>query len=217
MAGKPAVPGAFHCLLPVSGIVILAFMKMNLISQLLMLVFLVALATVAGAEVEKIATPNQKGLGFVWWPKLPAIDGWKQDNEASWHFGTNALAPVGATFSNAETVMYAKALFKSRIPDAKTLVEFIARDKADILKQSPNTMVDPAANLTTADRRSAITVEYLPKGAGNWERVAYLEEGEFYLVFTISSRTQNGFEANMAAFERLISQYREKPVAVPPK
>ncbi len=190
---------------------------MSHLPKLLILIFLGALAASAGAEIEKIATPNQKGLGFIWWPKLPVIDGWQQDKEASWHFGANALAPIGATFSNAESVMYAKALYKARIADSKTLEEFIARDKADVLKQSPNTIIDPVATLTTADRRTATTVEFVPKAAGNWERVAYLEEGDFYLVFTISSRTKKGYEANLPAFERLVSQYREKPAATQPK
>ena len=72
-------------------------------------------------------------------------------------------------------------------------------------------VIRDAAALTSADGRKVVSLSYTPNSAGNWERVSYLEEGEFFLIFTVSSREQKGFDASAKAYETLISQYREKP------
>jgi hypothetical protein len=64
----------------------------------------------AAGEIEKRATACERVLCFHWWPKLPPLEGWHQDEARSFAFGVNALAPDGFTFGDAETVIYAKAL-----------------------------------------------------------------------------------------------------------
>ena len=39
--------------------------------------------------------------------------------------------------------------------------------------------------------------------------MSYGEEGEFYLVFTVSSRSQSGFNSAVVAYEKLIAGYRK--------
>ena len=67
--------------------------------------FLVA-SSAAQAEIEKIAIPGEKGFSFYWWPKLTSVDGRHQDRAHSFFYGSNALAPDGFTFKNAESVNY---------------------------------------------------------------------------------------------------------------
>jgi hypothetical protein len=165
----------------------------------------------AVAEIEKIAIPGEKGICFYWWPKLLPLPGWQQDRGYSLENSVNALAPVGETFSNAETVMYANAIFKPRIPDLKSLKMLIESDKSDFLKNFPGVVIQDAPTLFSADGRGLISLTYTPTTTGNWERVSYLEEKEYYLIFTISSRTKMGFEESMKAYEMLIFQYSENP------
>ena len=165
----------------------------------------------AFAEIEKIAIPGEKGMSLYWWPKLSPVSGWEQDRDFSYKFSANALAPTGASFADAETVLYAKAVFKPRAPKAKSLAMLMESDKKDFLANVPGISIQDAPSLVTADGKKLISLTYTPKEEGNWERVSYLEEGEFYLVFTVSSRTQAGFLATVKAYETLIALYKEKP------
>ena len=67
-------------------------------------------------------------LRLMWWPQVVAPPGWNVDEPASRHYAFRALAPVGQDFSQAVTVMYAKAAFKPRVANAGDLGAFIAQD-----------------------------------------------------------------------------------------
>ena len=177
----------------------------------LFIIAALCLVPTAQAEIEKIAIPGEQGLHFYWWPKLPKVAGWHQDREQCFQFKVNALAPDNATFSNAETVMYAKAIFKPRDPEIKSLEMLISRDKDIFLKESPGIEIQKAKPLVTADGKKFKSFTFFPKGSGNWERVTYGEEGEFFLIFTVSSRSKASFDATGSAYEKLVAQYKENP------
>jgi hypothetical protein len=172
---------------------------------------LLLMSATAFAEIEKFAIPGEKGMAFHWWPKLAPVAGWTQDKDFSFKYSINALAPIGASFADSETVMYAKAIYKPRVPDLKSLAALIENDKKDFVMNVPGVMIQEAKALVTADGKSAVSLIYAPRSKGNWERVSYFEEGDFYLIFTVSSRTENGFLATIKAYEKLLSQYKEKP------
>lgn len=176
-----------------------------------LLIIALLFSAYAQADIEKIALPGEKGMSFYWWPKLPSVAGWHQDKDSSFRYSVNALAPDSGTFSNAETVMYAKASYKPRIPKIKSLEMLIASDKEDFLKNVPGVEIQEAKPLITADGKPFKSFTYFPKNAGNWERVTYGEEGEFFLIFTISSRSKAGYDANAQAYEKLIKLYKEQP------
>ena len=48
------------------------------------------------------------------------------------------------------------------------------------------------------------------KGKGNWERVSYGEKGDFYLIFTVSSRTEQGYKVALSAYKQFVNGYKEK-------
>jgi hypothetical protein len=165
----------------------------------------------AQAEIEKIAIPGEKGMSLYWWPKLPNVAGWHQDRDSSLHYSVNALALDNAEFANTETVMYAKAIFKPRDPEIKSLEMLIARDKKDFLKNVSGVELREVKSLATADGKQFKSFVFSPKGSGNWERVTYGEEGEFFLIFTVSSRSKAGYDATESTYEKLIGLYKEKP------
>jgi hypothetical protein len=171
---------------------------------------LILLPASASAEMEKTALVCPEQLCLYWWPRLPAIEGWHQDREQSYKIAANALAPDGSDFSKAETVMYVKASYKPKIPDTKSLEMFISDDLKSFSKDS-NTTVAEVTELVTADGKRLKSFTFFPVNSGNWERVAYGEEGDFYLVFTLSSRTEAGYKKALAAYEALVRGYREKP------
>lgn len=172
--------------------------------------FLVALS-VAQAEIEKIAIPGEKGMSFYWWPKLTPVEGWHQDRENSFFYSANALAPDGFTFKSAESVMYARALFKPRERDIKSLEALIESDRKDFEANVPGVSIHEVAALSSSDGQKFRSFTFFPTSGGNWERVSYGEEGEFYLIFTISSRSLSGFNAAVGAYEKLIAGYNQSP------
>jgi len=173
--------------------------------------------TPAVAEIEKLAVPGDEGLCFYWWPKLPVLAGWQQDREQSFNYSANALAPEGSTFADAETVMYARAIYKPREPETKSVEQLIENDRRDFGAHSPGIVIREAPLLVTADGQRLRSFSFVPKSAGNRERVSYGEEGDFYLIFTISSRSLDGYNASMPAYEQLIKRYRSAPAATPPQ
>jgi hypothetical protein len=161
------------------------------------------------AAIEKIAIPGKTGISFYWWPKLASVDGWHQDQEHSFYYSANAFAPDGFTFKNAESVMYAKAIYKLRVPNLKSLDALIENDRRDFEKNVPGISVREVAALSTADGQKFRSFTFFPTSTGNWERVSYGEEGEFYLVFTVSSRSQSAFNVAVSAYEKFIASYKK--------
>jgi hypothetical protein len=162
-------------------------------------------------EIEKIGTPCEQGICLSWWPKLPAVGGWHHERDASLQYGANALAPDGFSFSNAEVVMYAAALYKPRMPATKSVDTLIADDKKKFLAQDPSILVSEVSSITTADGQRMRSFSFFPKAKGNWERVSYGEEDDFFLVFTISSRSLEAYKLRQADYEALVARYRTKP------
>ena len=162
----------------------------------------------ASAEIEKTAVPTDRGLILHWWPKLPDVAGWHFDREASDHYGFAAWVPDNFTFANAETVIYARAIYKPRDPGTKSVDMLIEQDKQHVLAKAPGTRIESAPSLPTADGRNLRSLSFAPSGNGNWERAGYGEEGDYYLIFIVSSRSQAGYQTAKAAFETFIARYR---------
>jgi hypothetical protein len=183
----------------------------NQFTRILLGLLLAATSAFAVAEVEKSANPGVKRTEFNWWPKLPDVPGWRQDMESSFQHNINALAPVGKQFSGAETLIYAKAVFKHHVPEVKSLAALIDNEKNDFLKNEPGGLIRQSPALSTADGAKVVSLTYIRKSHANWERVSYLDEDEFYIIFTISSDTKSGFDASSKVYENLISRYRKTP------
>jgi hypothetical protein len=183
-------------------------MKARIIFTIVCVLFL---SVNAIAEVEKLAIPCKEQICFYWWPKVPPTSGWHHDREYSLRYGVNAIAPDGFTFNNAVTVMYAKAEYKPRMPEATSIEMVIANDKKTFLESYPGIVISEDSPLTTADGQKLRSFTFFPKEKGNWERVSYGEEGEFFLIFTLSSRTRADYDKALGVYEDIIRHYKEKP------
>lgn len=180
------------------------------------LLFLLVSSTSANAEIEKVVVvPCEQKLCFYWWPKLAVIKGWHHDREHSYLYSANAQAPDGYTFANAESVIYAKALYKPRIPETTSLEMLIKNDKEQFLSRDASIIVSKIDPLITGDGQILKSFTFFPKEKGNWEQVSYGEEGEFYLIFTVSSRTKEGFTKALGSYRQFISQYKSGSTVSP--
>lgn len=181
---------------------------MKMIIRLCCLLLLLTVA--AQAEIEKIAQVCDSGICFYWWPKLPRIKGWHQDTDRSYLYSINALAPDGFSFANAETVMYAAAIYKPRVPETNSLAMFIEDDKRHALNSVADIAITETDPLVTGDGESMRSFTFFPKSKGDWERVSYGEEGDYYLVFTLSSHSRAGFDKTQSTYRELIANYRAR-------
>jgi hypothetical protein len=173
------------------------------------LLVLLAASTPISADIYKLAVPTDQGIQFYWWPIVPSIDGWTHDEGASRAHGVNALVPAGQTFSGAPAIIYARAMYKPRIPEVKSLGQLITDDIATFKQDFPGVAVDKLSAIRDGDGRSHPYYSFNPKGNGSWELVAYGEEGDFYLIFTLSGQSKAARDAARSAFEKLVSRYRE--------
>jgi hypothetical protein len=171
----------------------------------------VLLATAgAQARMVKQARSTSSGICLFLWPDLPRIDGWSQDTEQSFHYNCNALAPDGSTFADAETVIYARAVYKPQAPESPTLEMFIEGDTGQFARSPQKSTVAEVQPLSTADGLALRSFTFFPGssgGEGNWEQVCYGEEGDFYLVFALSARSREGYQKALPAYKRLVGSY----------
>lgn len=177
----------------------------------LLALFFLLLSGAASAQMEKIATSTNSGIEFQWWPKVLPPVGWHFDPGSSHHFSFNAMAPDGSTFSKADTVMYAKAEYKPRVPETKTLAQLVAQDISDFHQAYPGLAVTVEQPVSSADHKQLQIITFAPSTGGNWERVAYGENSDFYVLFAVSSRTQGGLKRAMPAFKAMVGSYRVGP------
>jgi hypothetical protein len=161
------------------------------------------------AEMEKTIVPCEQKICFHWWPKLPAIEGWHNDREYSLKYSYNAQAPDGFTFADAEAVIYANALYKPSVPNLTTLEMIIDSDRQKFLASDPATVIKEVQPLTTTDGKHFKSFTFYSPSHGSWDRVSYGEEGGFYLIFTLSSGTNAGYQKAVSAYEQFIERYKE--------
>jgi hypothetical protein len=171
----------------------------------------ILLTSVAHAEVTRLAFPSDSGFDLVWWPKLTAPASWEQDYDASVANAINVLVPKGGSFSDADTIMYARAFFRETPGTPPTLAEFIENDFKSHRSFDPSLNIAESQPLKIADGTSLKVFTFFPEESGSWEKVAYGEDGQFYLLFVLSSRTDAGYKDALEEFESAVGSYTREP------
>jgi hypothetical protein len=108
-------------------------------------------------------------------------------------------------------VIYAKAVYKPRVPKITSVALLIDDDKKTFLSHDPKITIAEVASLRTADGHELRSFTFYPEGAGNWEQVSYGEEDEFFLVFTLSSRSRDGLLRALDDYRKFIRTYKRAP------
>ena len=160
----------------------------------------------AGAEMLQFSTPD----GIKSWPKLPDIPDWHQDQESSLRLGANSLIPDGVDPSNAEVTIQARGFSRRGAATVTSLTQMVESDRAGA---PPGTEVKPLSDVADKDGTPFKLYSFAPaNGQGGWKAVAYSEEGDTLLAFTLSARSKTAYESNLPVFVALIQKYaREIP------
>ena len=163
-------------------------------SIMVALLFCSALAS-ARAEMLQFSTPD----GIKSWPKLPDIPDWHQDQESSLRLTANSLIPDGVDPASADVTIQARGF--SRINNS--LSQMLEKDRA----AAPNAQVKKLQDVADKDGVLFNLYSFTPSGAEAWKAMAYSEEGDILLAFTLSARTKAAYDSNLPVFVSLIQKY----------
>ncbi len=138
---------------------------------------------------------------------LTAPNGWILDNNSGVSQGLYAVFyKKGESWEKAATIMYVNT---ASLEDEahRTLEQLIKFDTDNFKSNYPDIVV-------TNDKDIAIKgdviaqVKYLSgKSYGNYEAMAYIEAGKIGIMIILSSRTRQGFDDSLIAFEQLVKSY----------
>jgi hypothetical protein len=160
----------------------------------------------AHAEMLQFATAD----GVKSWPKLPDIPDWHQDQDSSLRQSANSLIPDGVDFATADTVIQARGFPRRGDMSVTSLSQLIDNDRAAAAGADVKKLSDIADKDGTPFAVYAFAPA--PGGAGGWKAVAYSEEGDTLLAFTLSAKSKAGYDTVFPIFTQLIRRYaREIP------
>jgi len=138
---------------------------------------------------------------------LTAPDGWILDNNSGISQGIYAVFyREGESWEKAETVMYTNT---ASLEDKahKTLDQLIKYDLDNFKKEYSDILIFDANDIVVKENVIA-KVKYLSgKSYGNYESIAYISEGKTGIMIIMSSRTKQGFDNSLPAFESLVKSY----------
>ena len=180
--------------------------RMHVVGAALALVLGMAAAPAAHAGLEPVL--GTCGASPCLWqePAVTAPKGWVLKDPASRRYHARAFAPAGSNFENATAVMYAKAVPKQGQP--ATLDGFVSQDVASFRAQNARLQVKTGLSFADGDGRRLKAVQLLPgSGGGQWETIAYGEDGDFYLVFALSATGVVEQQAAEPAFAQMVASY----------
>jgi len=138
---------------------------------------------------------------------LTAPDGWILDNKSGVSQGLYAVFyRKGESWKNAETVMYANTA--SLEDNAHKTIDQLIRYDLDVFKSNFSDLnITDGKDILIKDNKIA-KVKYLSgKSYGNYEAMAYIDAGKTGVMIIMSSRTREGFDNSLTAFEDLVKSY----------
>ncbi len=138
---------------------------------------------------------------------LTAPDDWILDNKSGVNQGLYAVFyKKGLSWKNAETVMYANTASLENPPHT-TLDELIKYDTDNFKKQYKDLDIRDGNNIELSNNKTA-KVRYLSgKSYGNFEAIAYIDAGKNGIMIIMSSRSKEGFDNSLIAFQSLVKSY----------
>jgi hypothetical protein len=153
----------------------------------------------ARAEMLQFAGPD----GTKSWPKLPDIADWHQDQELSMKLAANFLVPDGADPATSEVTIQARGYPRSG--DTASLSQLMDKDQA----AAPGAQITKRPDVYDKDSTPFTLVTFAPAAgqAGDWRAVAYSEEGEYLLAFTLVAHSKAAYDKNLPVFTGLVQKY----------
>lgn len=178
------------------------------VTALVAAVGVLALPTMGYAELERVAFQCEAKTCYHWIPKIGAVSGWHRDESVISDYGMYALVPDGYTYETAEYVIYSRALHKPLVMDNPSLKRFIQQDKEDFVSLNPGGMMTEVPAVVVGSGKKLRSFVLQPAKQGIWEQVAYDEDGEYFVVLVISSKSSAGYKKALPVYRQILASYR---------
>jgi hypothetical protein len=132
--------------------------------------------------------------------------GWVVDRETGQKIGTCCVYyPEGATWDNAETIMYPSIATKG--PGLNTLKEFKDSDLEDFRDHNPEMSFEDGEDVFLKNHRTAKVRYFYNVNHGSSEAVAYVEEEKIIAVVVVSSKTKKGLNESIPLLRSALQTY----------
>jgi hypothetical protein len=174
-----------------------------------LVLFAVLMPVTARAEVEKVEMKCEKGPCVKWFPKVTPPRAWHYDEDESAEQGVKVFAPDDM---HSDMRMYTYAIQKTDKPALRTLDDVIVHEKENY-KEGQAMEGKP---LSTLDGKKLRTFLYATKGEIRWDQASYGEEGQFYVVFAITTNGLYELTRYVNDYSSFVGSYRVT-AAEPPK
>ena len=145
-----------------------------------------------------------QGNGYSFFLSAPI--GWVLDQHLAAEAEADVvLYPQGATYQNAASVLTVNAAFQGE--DFKNLKDLIKQDEEDTRQQNPNLSVRKGPVLQSRFQKPVSLFYYLGLKGGSCEAVAYLEEKDRVMIFTMSSSNEQILSEDLPALQETVESY----------
>jgi len=145
-----------------------------------------------------------KNMAFM----VTAPEGWVSNCEVAQSMGLAlALYPLGTQWETAEAVMYINTA-SLKIQNQETLKDLIQIDTDHFMKGYPDIEIKDLETMYLENQKKCVVKSFGGGKYGNYEQIAYLDEGKTAVMFVISSRTNSGLKQNVGAFLDLLKSYK---------
>lgn len=145
-----------------------------------------------------------QGSGFSFFLSAPA--GWVLDKSMASQAEADAvLYPQGTTYQNAPSILYVSVTGKG--DGFKNLSDLKLQDEASARQNNPRFHLQTGPVLQTQLKKSVPLFLYLGLKNGSGEAIAYVEEPEAVVTFTLTSTNEQILREDLPALQAAVESY----------
>lgn len=115
------------------------------------------------------------------------------------------LYPQGSTYQNAPSVLYVSVAVKGE--GFKDLKDLEKQDADSVRRSNPGFRLQNGPFLQTCSKKTVPLFLYLGFKDGTGEAVAYVEQGEVVVVFTLASSNEQILHEDLPALQACLDSY----------
>ncbi|MGB4100847.1 MAG: hypothetical protein WBK91_02935 [Alphaproteobacteria bacterium] len=155
------------------------------------------------AEVTQQNLTCGKEACVKWWPKVAPPHQWQANADESKEHGVNMFSPDK---QDSAARLYTYAIRKSDAPKFRNLDDVIARDK----ESHGSAVVREGKKVPTQGGLELRAFLYEASGTSDWDRAAYGDDGEFFVIFYLTASTLEDLNKHTYDFDSFVGSYQGK-------
>lgn len=181
-------------------------MKINVVATLIAFILLSPLYGFCQLEGHGVMDESINGIRLYQRPVIKIPEGWQEQEEAGQELECLVLVPKKEK-KVSETMIYAMAIHKDK--PGQSLSSFIEDDIAHFKTNNKKGLVKEADPLKTVKGLVKVYEFSYPYKEKHFNQaVAYAEDGEYFVTFTLTGKSPAAYKMGKAAFALVLSSYK---------